>query len=415
MDIAEGSRRATQQNLSAAMHHNRLLSVRGLQERLFTFAFSGLVYAQIWEDPLIDMEALAIKPGDHIVAIASGGCNGMSYLTANPAKVTLVDLNAHHIALNKLKRLAATALPSHEAFYAFFGAANDAQNRQLYERYLRPALDETTRRHWDGRDWRGRRRISYFTDNVYRHGLLGMFIAAGHLVARLHGIRLGNMLKAGSIAEQRAIFEREIRPIFSKAHFKWITDRPSSLYGLGIPPAQYEALLSSAKPGEGMASVLEARVERLACDFDLKDNYFAWQAFGRGYKAAGDGPVPPYLEARHFETIRQSAGKIDIRHVNFIEYLKQQDKGSVDCYVLLDAQDWMVDDILNALWSEITRTARPGARVIFRTAGDETILPNRVDPSVLARWAYDPVRCREWTSRDRSSIYGGFHLYSFNG
>ena len=414
-EIVEGSRSVTKSNLRAAMHHNRLLSTRGLQERLFTLAFSGLVYAQIWEDPLIDMEALQIQPDDHIVAIASGGCNGMSYLTANPAKITLVDLNAHHIALNKLKRVAAIKLPDHESFYRFFGAADTRVNLETYERHLRHALDEPTRRHWDGRDWRGRKRVSYFTDNIYRHGLLGMFIAVGHMVARLHGVRLHTLLEAKTISEQRQLFESELRPIFSMPHIKWLTQRPSSLYGLGIPPAQYDALLSSAKGDGGMASVLEARVERLACGFDFADNYFAWQAFGRSYKAGGAGPVPPYLEKRHFETIRANAAKIDVRHVNFIEFLKEQPKASVGCYVLLDAQDWMVDDILNTLWSEIGRTAKPGARVIFRTAGDDTILPGRVADAILNRWHYDAEQCRAMTLRDRSSIYGGFHLYTLRG
>ena len=415
LDIAEGSHRTTKSNLRVAMHHNRLLSVRGLQERLFTFAFSGLVYAQIWEDPLIDMEALQIQPDDHVVAIASGSCNGMSYLTANPAKITLVDLNAHHIALGKLKRLAATLLPDHDSFYRFFGAANLQENLATYETVLRPALDETTRRHWESRDWRGRKRATYFTDNLYRHGLLGMFIAAGHLLARLHGVRLSRMLDARSLDEQRQMFERELKPIFSMPHVKWLTKRPSSLYGLGIPPAQYEALLSSARGDEGMAGVLQARVERLTCGFDFKDNYFAWQAFGRSYKPDGTGPVPPYLERRHYETIRANAGKIDIRHVNFIEFLKEQPNASVGCYALLDAQDWMTDDVLNSLWSEITRTAKPGARVIFRTAGDDTILPGRVAEATLARFDYDAERCRDMTLRDRSSIYGGFHLYTFKG
>ena len=75
-----------------------------------TLAFSGLVCAQIWEDPEIDMEALALKPDDRLVAIASGGCNVMSYLTANPAAITAVDLNRHHIALNQLKIAAARHL-----------------------------------------------------------------------------------------------------------------------------------------------------------------------------------------------------------------------------------------------------------------------------------------------------------------
>ena len=39
----------------------------------------------------------------------------------------------------------------------------------------------------------------------------------------------------------------------------------------------------------------------------------------------------------------------------------------------------MNDAQLNALWREITRTARPGARVIFRTAAEPSLLPGRVD------------------------------------
>lgn len=71
----------------------------------------------------------------------------------------------------------------------------------------------------------------------------------------------------------------------------------------------------------------------------------------------------------------------------------------------------MTDVILTKLWSEITRTARPGARVIFRTAAEESLLPGRIPADLLARWSYDPERCRAWTARDRSAIYGGFHLY----
>ena len=49
----------------------------------------------------------------------------------------------------------------------------------------------------------------------------------------------------------------------------------------------------------------------------------------------------------------------------------------------------MTDEQLTALWSEIARTARPGARVIFRTAGEETILPGRIPDAILGRFAYD--------------------------
>ncbi len=95
-------------------------------------------------------------------------------------------------------------------------------------------------------------------------------------------------------------------------------------------------------------------------------------------------------------------------------FLESAAPASLDAYVLLDAQDWMDDETLRHLWENITRTARPGARVIFRTAADERLLPGRLPAELLARWRYDETRCRELTRRDRSSIYGAFHLYTLH-
>jgi S-adenosylmethionine-diacylglycerol 3-amino-3-carboxypropyl transferase len=70
---------------------------------------------------------------------------------------------------------------------------------------------------------------------------------------------------------------------------------------------------------------------------------------------------------------------------------------------------------LTALWTEITRTARPGARVIFRTAAAERLLPGRVPDDELDAWRYDEELSRELSGQDRSSIYGAFHLYTLKG
>ena len=75
----------------------------------------------------------------------------------------------------------------------------------------------------------------------------------------------------------------------------------------------------------------------------------------------------------------------------------------------------MSDSQLNDLWREIARTAAPGARVIFRTAGEESILPGRLDDAVLQKWEYRRQQSLELHARDRSSIYGGFHLYVLRG
>lgn len=92
-------------------------------------------------------------------------------------------------------------------------------------------------------------------------------------------------------------------------------------------------------------------------------------------------------------------------------FLARQEAGSFDRYVLLDAQDWMDERTLADLWSQIGRTARPGARVIFRTAG--TIAPF-TDCGAAGAWSgwrrLDELSNR-LHARDRSGIYGNFHVY----
>lgn len=392
-----------------AVHRHEHLTKEGLLERAFTFAFRGLVYAQIWEDPEVDMAALAITPDCHVVTIASGGCNALSYLTANPARITAVDLNTAHIALGKLKVAAARHLPDHAAFHRFFARADDKSNIDSYRRHIRPHLDETSQRYWEGRDIAGRRRIKGFAGGFYRRGLLGGFIGAAHLLAKLHGIDPRELLAAKSIEEQRTIFETRLAPMFERRFIRWLIDQPASLFGLGIPPAQYEAL--AGDDAAGISAVLRRRLEKLACDFALSDNYFAWQAFGRGYGDAPDAPLPPYLRAANHEAVRERVERLEIRHQNMADYLGSMPAASLDRYLLLDAQDWMTDAQLTRLWREITRTARPGARVLFRTAAAPTLLPGRVPDAILDRWRYAAEESLDFTASDRSAIYGGVHLY----
>lgn len=410
--VVLGSRGERMRRLKQAVHRHKPISKEGIQERLFTMAFSGLVYPQIWEDPVVDMKALDLKDGERLVAIASGGCNILSYLTAADIKVAAIDLNPAHVALNKLKVAAAKHLPNYEAFHRFFAEADAAENVQAYYDHIRPHLDEATRAYWERRNIVGRRRIGYFGRNLYRHGLLGAFIGASHLLARAHGRNPRKLLMAKTREEQREIFDRELAPLFDKRHIRWLLNKPSALFGLGIPPSQFKELKGDE---QYMSKVLRERLERLACDFDLQDNYFAWQAFGRRYASGGAGPLPPYLQRENFEAVRSRADSITVHHRSFGEYLHAQPDASLHAYVLLDAQDWMTDEVLTDLWGVISRTAAPGARVIFRTAGEDTILPGRVPDEILSAFDYDLEQGRIWTQEDRSSIYGGFHLYVKRG
>jgi S-adenosylmethionine-diacylglycerol 3-amino-3-carboxypropyl transferase len=409
-DIAPNAGFHRNEKLKDALLQHAPLSPAGISERLFGLLFSGLVYAQIWEDPEVDMEAMDLAEGHRIVTIGSGGCNMLAYLSRRPASIDVVDLNPNHVALNRLKLSAFRHLPDHASVRRMLGEQAVSTNAQMYDRHIAPNLDGATRRYWETRSLSGRRRISVFNRNIYRTGLLGRFITIGHLIARSHGVRLEELAETRSLREQRMFFDSRIAPLFDKPLIRWLTRRKSSLFGLGIPPQQYDELASIADDGT-IAPVLRHRLEKLCCHFLLRDNYFAWQAFMRRYPKPEEGVLPTYLQEHNYPAIRQTADRVTVHHANFTELLAQKPAASIDRFVLLDAQDWMTERQLNELWTEITRTAAEGARVIFRTAAEESILTGKLAPSILEQWHYEAERSQALNARDRSAIYGGFHIY----
>lgn len=381
-----------------------------LLDRLFAFWFRRLVYTQIWEDPAIDMAALALRPGERVLSIASAGCNAIAYLTEDPASVTAVDLNPAHLALARLKAGVIAAAPDHDALIRFFGTADDSRNVAWFDREIAARLDPETRSWWQARDWRGRRRIQFFARGFFAHGLLGRSIGLLHLLAGALRVDLAAGLRQPDVAAQAAWFEQNIAPVFANRFVQWLCRSPLVVYNLGIPPAQYQALCEG-RP-ERMADVLCDRVRRLATTGPSAENYFAWQAFGRRYPVeGGDQGLPPYLQARHFAGIKARIGRVDFRHATLRGHLETQPASSLDAYVLLDAQDWMTPAELCALWTEIRRTARPGARVVFRTAGAASPVDRALAPADLGEWQKDERLGADLHGRDRSGIYGGFHIY----
>ena len=253
------------------------------------------------------MEALAIRPDDHIVAIASGGCNVMSYLTANPARITAVDLNGAHIALNRLKLRAARDLPDYEAFHRFFAQADRAENVAAYDRWIKPNLNPVSRAYWEGRTTLGRRRVERFARNF------SLWVAwILHRRRAFAGARAwqGSARNAAGRLARRAA--RPVRQRARAAVRNALGPLARSATRDALWPRHSAGAISRARRrrGGGMIDVLRDRLRRLACDFDFSSNYFARQAFGRGYGADEGAATPPYLEkgpSRRFARARTAS------------------------------------------------------------------------------------------------------------
>ncbi|MGD0783644.1 MAG: DUF3419 family protein, partial [Candidatus Aminicenantales bacterium] len=113
-------------------------------------AFADILYANCWEDPRLDREALAIGPDDVVLSITSGGCNTLSFLLDNPRKVIALDANPCQNHLLELKMAAFRGL-SHEDLLKFFGVRPSASRRRTYAA-LRPRLSPAAARYWDGQE-----------------------------------------------------------------------------------------------------------------------------------------------------------------------------------------------------------------------------------------------------------------------
>jgi S-adenosylmethionine-diacylglycerol 3-amino-3-carboxypropyl transferase len=375
-------------------------------DRLYAFWFRRLVYPQIWEDPVADLAALRLPIGSTIVTIASGGCNALSYLVAQPAQVYAVDLNQAHLALLKLKLAGLRALSDYPDFWQFFGAADSPANSELYRQRLRPRLDAQARNYWDKRNIVGRPRYAYFTDGFYRHGMLGRFIGLAHFAAKLAGIDPALLLSGRPDAPARIEALDRLDHAFRSPLLRLITATPALLFSLGIPPRQ-RALLGGAPLHE----VLHKRLLRLIDGHPNETNYFAWQALHRGYAGPGDRCLPPYLQRRHYERMRNGAGLIIPHHASLRQFLESLPAREVDAVILLDSQDWMATEQIRALWNAIDRAGRDNVHVIFRTAGEGSPIESDELASMRRTWRRDEERSAIGFALDRSGIYGGFHCY----
>lgn len=142
----------------------------------------------------------------------------------------------------------------------------------------------------------------------------------------------------------------------------------------------------------------------------LCSNAFAWQALARCYGPAGTA-LPPYLEARNYPLLRRLADRVEVHHQTMTTTLAVQAPASLDGFVLLDAQDWMTPAQLAALWQEIDRTASARARVICRSAGAASPVCRLLPEPLRQRWRRLDGLSDALFARDRSAVYGGFHVY----
>jgi S-adenosylmethionine-diacylglycerol 3-amino-3-carboxypropyl transferase len=363
-----------------------------------------LVYNQCWEDPALDREALRLTTNDRVLVVTSAGCNALDYALAG-ARVLAVDVNPRQNHLLELKCAGIREL-DFEGFFELFGRGASCRARDLYAE-LRSRLPAPSRAFWD-------REIRLFDPrqvrggSFYYGGSSGLFAHAIvrwiRSVARLWSL-VERVLASSSLDEQLGIYHGELRHRLLGEALLGLVGSQAVLTLVGVPEPQRRMVL--ARPG-GFPDFLRGCLDHVMSVGLLRQNYF-WSVYLNGFYTRES--CPEYLKAGNFTRLK--GGLVD-RVETFTGTVTDclaRPQPAFDAFVLLDHMDWLATRprLLEEEWQGIFRASAPGARVIFRSGGEDvSFLP----VSVLRRLRFERERAEELHRRDRVGTYASFHIAS---
>ena len=347
-------------------------------------------YSNCWEDPLVLLEALAIRPGDHVFSVTSGGCNTLSLLVADPDRIVALDFNPNQNHLLALKMEAFRRL-AHAEVLDMLGVRPSDQRLDLYRR-LRPGLDPEALTFWDAHP----RAIAR---GIIHCGRLERYLMGfGRLMRAVYGRRRLEAAFEFQTLEDQSRFHDEV---IDGPFWRWMFDGFFS-----------RAIMTRAKDREHFRQVAEtrfgpifrARARRALVEMPLRTNpYLALIMLGHH---VGEESLPPYLQARHFGTIRDRVDRIERVTAPIDRYLADVEPASFDAFNCSNLFDWLDPGAFIDLHRLIVRAARPGARM----ANWSTLLERPIPSEEVPELVRDDGRSRELLGRDRAFLYANFQV-----
>jgi S-adenosylmethionine-diacylglycerol 3-amino-3-carboxypropyl transferase len=328
---------------------------------------SNLLFGMSWEDPASDRRALAIKSGDTVTTISSGGCNTLTLLLDNPAKIFAVDINASQSHLLELKISAVRHL-DREELLAFLGLAPSADRMKLFQK-LADDLTPEARAYWTAKP-------DTIQKGVVHAGRYESFI--GKFIRFLRVVqgkkRIENFFRCETLEEQKSYFDEVWNTLQWRLLFKLaFNKRMLAKRGLTADYFKFD---------DGSSSFAESffrRSRHAMCEIPIAANYFLAQ-YLRGRYWSSDA-VPDYLRKENLPIVKERLDRIEGITCDAQGWFARQPDSAIDAFSLSNICELMSPDEAGRLFGEIARTAKTGARVCFRNL----IVPRGVPDDMRSR------------------------------
>lgn len=315
-----------------------------------------LYFAQVREDPRLELAALGAHLDTPIVIVGSAGCTALSLVAAGARDVVAVDLNRSQNHLIELKASAA-ALPPEAAVELLGGAP--AADRQATYRRLRSELTPAARGFFDARP------------AAVESGVLGMGVTerlmrliAGTVRTAVHPAgRVERLLALSTLDQQREFYRQEWDTARWRLLFRVLCNR------LVLRRAYDERFFAQVEDPT-FAGHFHRVAEHTLTRLPVRDNYFLHQLLTGRF---APGHPPPYLR-RRLPDLTERLALVD---GGFTDYLRTRPDASIGAYALSNICEWLTAAEIDELFGQIVRTARPGARLAFRNFVGWTEVPDR--------------------------------------
>jgi S-adenosylmethionine-diacylglycerol 3-amino-3-carboxypropyl transferase len=309
---------------------------------------STIRYAQCWEVADVLLEALAVRPQDSCLAIASAGDNALALLARSPRRVFALDYNPAQIACLELRVAAYRALDD-EALLRFSGA-RPAWDRHLLYRLCRPHLSVPARSFWDERQ-------GMIARGYLAAGRLETYFALfrNHVLPQIHSPEIVASLFASKSPDERAAFFDEIwnTPRW-RAGFALFFSRPV-MQRLGRDPRCFRYARADA------AKSLQARLRHAFVDLDPAANpYLHWMLTGL-YGSA----LPFALRPENTRVIRANLDRLSWRACSLETYLAEESGEPIDRFALSDVFEYVDSAAYTELLRNIIARSNRGARLAY--------------------------------------------------
>ncbi len=358
-----------------------------------TITSNFLIYNTCWEDPQVDRLLLNLNSDSDILMITSAGDNALSYLLDNPASIDCVDMNFRQNAVLELK-LALFQTSSHLQLWQLFGDGRADNYQTIYET-VRDQLSEQTKQFWDNHI----RTFNSKGRGFYSSGLSGYFARFINSVVDRKNLR--NSVNALVNESDRSVREQIYSEIEHKlwsgmSQYIWKWDGLLTL--AGIPKEQKEAI--------GDLNTFMNNVFRFVfVEHQAHENYF-WRLYLNG--GYGENFLPDYLMESNFKRIKSDSHRITLHSSTILERLRQSSR-KYSHFILLDHMDWLATNNAEELtleWKSIFEHAKPGAKVLFRSAYSN---PNFLPSFALEKLQFENIDA-SILKKDRVGTYSSTHL-----